>query len=117
MTITFVYYNEDGDEENFTLPSRKEVCPSCWGTGTHVNRAIDGNGITGSEMDELGDEFFEDYMSGVYDVPCEECNGQNVVDVVDEVRADPVILEKYQENLNDEWEYQAERAAEIRAGC
>lgn len=55
------------------------VCPRCEGRGSHVNPAIDGNGITGDEMDELGDDFREDYLSGVYDVACEECHGERVV--------------------------------------
>lgn len=55
------------------------ICPTCEGKGSHVNRAIDGNGITGEEMAELGPDFFEDYMSGVYDVRCEECGGNRVV--------------------------------------
>lgn len=56
-----------------------EVCDRCRGHGSHTNPAIDGNGITRSEMGELGPEFLEDYLSGVYDVRCERCNGLRVV--------------------------------------
>jgi hypothetical protein len=55
------------------------ICPRCDGAGTHTNPAIDGNGITTSEMDELGEDFREDYLAGVYDIRCERCRGDRVV--------------------------------------
>lgn len=75
---------QDSEDNYFRLKAKYEVCPTCRGKGTHVNRNIDGNGITQEEMYELGDDFFEDYMAGVYDVICEECNGKRVVLVPDE---------------------------------
>jgi len=75
-----------------TLPAKKEVCPRCRGKGTHVNPSIDGNGITSDEMEELGDEFLESYLSGVYDVKCHECNGLRVVDVIDRKRVSKKVL-------------------------
>lgn len=68
-----------GDEEITTdLPVVYSVCPRCEGTGTHVNPAIDGNGLTREDFDEDPD-FRDDYMSGVYDVACYECGGKRVV--------------------------------------
>lgn len=55
------------------------VCPECRGHGQVTNPEIDGNGITGSEMEELGPDFLEDYLSGAYNIPCPCCHGQNVV--------------------------------------
>ena len=55
------------------------VCPRCEGRGSHVNPAVDGNGLTAEDFDELGDDFREGYFSGVYDVECSECHGQRVV--------------------------------------
>jgi len=55
------------------------VCPRCRGEGSHVNPSVDGHGITAEEMDEMGPEFFEDYMGGLYDVSCERCHGLRVV--------------------------------------
>jgi hypothetical protein len=74
---------EEGDEVEIFLPTKKEVCGRCHGEGKHVNPSIDGNGITGEEWSEWGDEERETYMSGGYDVTCEECDGANVVTVVD----------------------------------
>ena len=84
MDMEIVVLLEDGNvEESFTVPSRFEVCERCEGAGKHSDPAIDGNGITSSEMDELGEEFVEDYMRGAYDIRCEECSGDRVVKVVD----------------------------------
>jgi hypothetical protein len=61
------------------MGTRFAVCPRCEGRGTHVNPAVDGNGLTAEDIDEQGPDFLEDYLGGVYDVQCEECGGQRVV--------------------------------------
>lgn len=84
--ITFTYENDDGEEVEESLPTRFEVCPTCRGNGKHVNRNIDDNGITGSEWAELcaeDEDFADNYMSGMYDVTCEECNGIRVIPEID----------------------------------
>ena len=109
MTIWYV----DDDDCDVKFPSEMIVCPSCRGTGSHVNRAIDGNGITSSEMYELGDDFMDDYMTGRYDVTCVECNGANVIEVVIEELLDHKQLKEYR----DMQDYESMVAAERRAGC
>lgn len=99
------------------LPARFDVCHRCEGRGSHTNPSIDGNGITGSEMEELGYEFMEDYMSGVYDVQCYECNGKRVVLVVDWDACTKEEQEAYDTNLRIESELRAEEEAERRFGC
>lgn len=113
MKIT-VYDDEDNEVK---MPMRKEVCDRCHGEGAHVNPAIDGHGITSDEMEELGDDFREDYLSGRYDVRCEECDGLRVVDVLDRERCTPEQLKAWDEAEQAEYDYRAERAAELRAGC
>lgn len=98
------------------VPAKYEVCGRCRGNGTHTNPAIDGNGITQSEMDELGDDFREDYVSGRYDIQCEECKGERVVLVIDEDRATPAQLAAWERQCQEEAEYRAERASELRFG-
>lgn len=98
------------------LPFVRAVCSRCDGEGKHVNPAVDGNGITAEEMDELGDDFRESYMSGVYDVRCEECNGERVVWEIayDKLTKRERILWDYhheQENAA-----RAERESELRYG-
>jgi len=58
-----------------------EVCDLCEGRGTHVNPSIDCCGLTREDFDEDPD-FREDYVAGVYDVPCNRCGGKRVVPVV-----------------------------------
>ena len=47
-------------------------CPFCRGRGTQT---LHGAAITGEEMAELGHDFQEDYMAGVYDHKCDFCGG------------------------------------------
>jgi len=102
----------DGVEHE--LPTRLEVCPRCEGTGTHTNPNIDGNGITSDEMAELGDDFLDDYLNGVYDVACERCGGRNVIPVVDEARCAAHLLAAYREIEQAETDYRALCRADAR---
>lgn len=105
----------DDDDNELRIATTKEVCPTCRGEGKHVNRNIDGNGITADEWyNEWGDEEREMYMTGGYDVVCEECKGENVIDVPDE---DDVNFPAYYKYMQEMWEMEAEMAAERRAGC
>ena len=86
LTATSKDSHYDDDEnviisEGDTVPIRFDVCNVCEGRGEYVNLTIDSHGITGEEMNKLGEDFFEDYRSGVYNVPCELCKGDRVVPV------------------------------------
>jgi hypothetical protein len=99
------------------FPAKYEVCDRCQGEGRHTNPSIDGNGITGSEMQEIladDPDFLEDYMGGKYDVTCHVCHGNRVVLVVDEESCTPEQLSEYLEREKEEYEYQMEVAAERR---
>jgi hypothetical protein len=102
------------NNETITLPGKFEVCWRCEGRGVHD--CWEG-GMTGDEMAEQGPEFFEDYMSGMYDTKCSECNGRRVLEVPDRERADADLLAIYDENEREAMEYAAEVAAERRMGC
>jgi len=115
------------------------VCPRCRGEGSHVNPSVDGHGITAEEMDELGPEFFEDYMGGLYDVACERCEGKRVVpqcaregctnpteqgfwySTIDERLPFQHCFDHFMASEKSSWqeemEYQAEVAAERRMGA
>ena len=108
---------EDYDGNTFRLPARFEVCETCHGTGSHVNRAIDGHGLSHDELYDDPD-FAEAYFSGAYDVVCGDCRGERVELVVDEERAQrsvPEGLAAYFDYLQDEAAYRAELASERRA--
>ena len=89
-------YDDDG--ESIRLPTRREVCRRCNGDGTIVNPAIDGNGISTDDECWQDDDFREGYLGGRYDITCPECQGRNVVDVVDEellLADDPALHERW----------------------
>lgn len=94
-------------EQAVMLPAKNVVCERCHGEGVHDHPAF-ANGITSSEMDEAGPEFLEDYMSGMYDVRCEECRGNRVVKEIDEER----LTEEQKALVELLYKQEAERARE-----
>ncbi len=112
----FNEYMTDTLGHDFRLPTKKEVCPQCDGEGKMVNRSIDGQGLS---MDDpnLDEDFWEGYWGGRYDVVCDECRGNNVVDVVDESRLDPDMLREWQDWTQSNWECVQENLAELRMGA
>lgn len=109
-TITFTLEDDDGEEVTHKVPAKYEVCSHCSGSGSHVNSNIDGNGITASEWDEMCDDdpdFPEDYMSGKYDVTCEECKGLRV-----SLSPDEENMSEEQKELVEQWyKYQARESS------
>lgn len=99
------------------VPTHKEVCYLCRGTGTHVNRAIDGNGIGPDDECWQDDDFREGYFSGRYDVRCEECRGANVIDVVDWDRMDAELRRELEEWFDSARETEAIYEMERRMGA
>jgi RecJ-like exonuclease len=123
--ITFTYVDDEGEEIEASLPSCKEVCPRCEGTGFHLTESIGSYAYSQEEFEEAFDdeesrsEYFR--RGGRFDVVCTECKGKNVIDVVDEeaciTTEQKAILCKYDDYLNRQAQYRAEEEAERRAGC
>lgn len=103
-------------EFHLEFPATLEVCHRCEGRGTHVNEAIDGNGLTARDFDEDPD-FRSDYMSGLYDVTCTHCQGRNVAAVIDWNSMSPEQTLFMQAWQDDEAHWRAVEAAERRMGC
>lgn len=112
--ITFTAVDDEGEEREVTLKTVFEVCERCRGKGSHTNPNIDGNGLSYEFVQD--DEFMDDYIAGVYDVPCEGCSGLRVVPVPDVFHNAKEDLEAYDEYLSEMAEWCAEQAAERRAG-
>jgi hypothetical protein len=115
MTLTFRYWDDEGDEQVITFPARFEVCELCDGRGSHVAPGVDAGGITAEDMYDDPD-FAEDYFGGAYDVPCYRCGGKRVEPVVVEERLSRdqmAILRKIMEDCYDE---RRERSAEMEWG-
>lgn len=122
IVVKIQLLDPEGDEYEVAFPAVFEVCPTCEGKGTHVNPAIDGDGITSEEWErDWGSDEREAYFAGAYDVSCEECHGQRVVPVINEEAAKAQglgeELAQYHEQIREEDEYQRTCAAERRMGA
>lgn len=98
---------QEGDEgifpEYLDITSKFEVCPSCYGKGKSSGYL---GAFTQSDFEEQGPEFLEDYLNGEYDRTCPECKGQRVVEVIDESRNSPELIEAYNKHLQEEYAYE-----------
>jgi hypothetical protein len=115
-TITYCDIPHDDEELTLTFPAKPVVCPTCDGRGKHVNPSIDAGGLSRDDFDDDPD-FFEQYRSGMFDVPCFECKGKNVVLEIDEEKADPVSLKILEDYFIDRNASRAEQMAEMRMGA
>lgn len=106
---------EEGTDVEVEIPAKFEVCPRCEGKGTHVNPAIDGNGLSREDF-EADPDFEEAYLAGRYDVRCEECQGERVVLVPDEARMTPADKEIWKKHSRQAARDRRERESEIRFG-
>ncbi len=113
---------EDGEVEEIYLPYVWQICDDCKGSGTRDNLGA----ITADEWNnDWDDDEKEMYLSGAYDVRCEDCDGTGKVQVVDTERCDPKLRGSYYEQLLAAYyEQQADMAAdramremEGRMGC
>ncbi len=83
------------------------ICDRCDGEGSHVAPGIDDNGITQSEMAELGEDFREEYFSGALDVGCDCCGGSGKRRVSEDYEEDDgpsAALERAQWAAIERWE-------------
>ena len=78
-TITLWVWVDD-EEQEINIPLEWDTCPTCGGSGRHVNPSIDSHGISSAEFAEDAD-FTEGDFRGSFDMTCAECNGRRVVPV------------------------------------
>jgi len=114
--IQVTIWNEAGEEIELSIPAKFALCPKCRGAGSHVNPAIDGNGISPQEFREDPD-FEEAYFRGDYDVACHRCAGEKVIKVVDRERASAEDLKAFDDQERELADLAAEEAAERRFGA
>lgn len=65
-------------DDSIEIPAHYEVCDTCEGRGSHVNPSVDENGLSAEDFDQDPD-LYESYMTGMYDVSCNQCHGKRVV--------------------------------------
>lgn len=125
MTLfKFTTYTDDGDEIECELPGKRIVCPGCDGHGTRLRDGMRGHAYTAEEFHESFDEEqAEEYFrhGGRYDVTCAECQGERVIDDVDEAAcvsdADKSTLALYHAKIDAEYRDRMEAEYERRLGC
>lgn len=123
MQIEFTHEDEEGVEEVLKLPAKWVVCGDCEGKGkTYLGwTSSQQPAFSQEDFEQEGPDFREDYMSGAYDRDCPTCAGRTTVLVPDESREKDEkhkrAFELYRAKEKSEREYQAECAAERRAGA
>jgi hypothetical protein len=75
MTTLFNRWLEFAREEFGNVPLEYELCGSCRGRGTMTLKRL----AVSPEMFDEDPDFAEDYWNGMYDEPCDECNGRTSV--------------------------------------
>lgn len=108
-----------------------QICDCCSGSG-NVDHPSFANGFTSAEWDEMGDDWDADgetnardrYLSGAYDVMCQDCSGLGRVKVPNwhsmprtERREYVAFLREQRDTAECEWQLSAESAAERRMGA
>jgi len=118
-TATIEMYNQEtGEEEEIDVPITFSVCPTCSGRGSHVNPSIDAHGITSDEWDrDWSHEDQENYINGMYDVSCYECQGKRVIATLDEPHTKSEIVKYINNSIREEYEYAKLVESERRYGC
>lgn len=118
FTITFEVINEEGCDEEHTIPAKYMVCPNCGGSGKTTNPAIDSHGISAEEWNgpDWSGEDKEFYLNGGYDITCVLCKGKNVVLGVDEKACSVELLLKYQQHVKEMKEDAIEQSWEREMG-
>lgn len=116
MKIKVEIMNANGLERTLELPAKYEICERCRGKGTHTNPSIDGNGITSSEWAEWDDDEREGYLTGRYDVRCEEGCDNGKAMVIDFEKLPKRLAERIYKKLDADAAYRAEIAHERRMG-
>jgi RecJ-like exonuclease len=91
-------------------PQKWEICCRCKGEGKHDHPAF-ANGITQSEMREMGRDGMDSYFAGHYDVRCDECDGTGKVRALDVDAMDEAQRAQWDSEGGD----RRERAADLRA--
>lgn len=124
MAITFEVINDDGDEVEISLPSKRIICPECDGHGTHLTPSMRDHAYSSEEFQEdFSEEEQEEYMKrgGMYDVTCTVCKGNKIIDGLDRAACysdeDKKNLARFDELEKDRREHEAECAMERRMGA
>ena len=101
-TIELTFWGADGEEMTVEVPSKWGICESCDGNGRHDHPAF-ANGISGEEWaNEWDEDSREAYLSGAYNVRCEDDCDNGKVRVPDLSALPDVVRADYEAHLDQE---------------
>lgn len=104
----------DGTVTACRIESRREICDDCRGEG-HNSRHL---GVFDREtIDEMDEEQWEWYRSGVYDRPCSACGGSGKVREIDTDAMPDDVRQWIEQYQNDTYNHAMERRAEWMMGA
>ena len=108
--------DDEGGEYTVEVSFKWEICPYCSGEG-HVDNPAFSDGISGEDWaNEWDEDEREAYMSGRYDVTCEECDGSGKIQEPDVSTLTEDAQRHYEEKCQQEYYNARERDAERRWG-
>lgn len=116
MRTTIKIIDDNDDVVEISVPAVWAICDGCHGNGTHVHRAIDGDGLTPNDMTDDPD-FADEYFSGTYDVQCTDCRGTGKTMVPNLSEMTPAQLRQWEDYNDAEYCEQLEREYERKWGC
>ena len=108
------------NDEEWEVPMRKGICPSCDGHGRHIHDAFREEAFTVYDAERQGVDFEEEVyamQSGAYDVKCSQCRGRGMVNTPDFRVMTDEQAQAVEEWLADEAEFEAISRAERAMGA
>ena len=105
------FERDDGTEITVQLPAHWVICGTCDGDGKSSAHL---GAFTQDEWAQEDDDFKQDYLDGVYDLPCPECGGSGkVMEIEREACTSPEQVEAL-EYLDVIAQLEADEASERR---
>lgn len=109
----------DDDDDFVDVPAKWVICGVCHGDGAHSGHL---GAITADEWhDNWSPDEQDDYMAGVYDKTCDNCEGEGKVKVIDHdarlTDRQRAAIQKQREWDAIDAEIDAMHRAEIAFGC
>lgn len=89
--------DEAGD---IALPTIWVVCERCRGEG---EVALPGVSFSSSDLEELGQDFCDDYAAGHYNDRCPDCRGRTTVMEIDHDRCPALLVEAHERQQRQIW--------------
>lgn len=101
-------------DEMVPVPVKWEICSCCQG---HGKSSAYLGAYTSDDMDDMDDDFIQDYIDGRYDRRCDECEGSGKVEAADVARMPPDMLTAWRDQEREDAAMRAEERMERMMGA